>query len=381
MSDINILIVGGGTGGHITPGIALYEEFKERGIRVFMLAGRKDRKYSSFNDVEDRELLFYNAMTLSKNIFKLILFFVNFIFLLSKAIIILKRLRIETVIGMGGFVSAPALLAAVFLKIPIFLCEQNTVPGKVTSLFSKYAVKIFTTFGVSRDFIKEENVSRIMHVGNPIRKSILANVAEDKAKAFFNLSHCKRIILVIGGSQGALQVNELFLDILKIYSDDLKDVGIIWSTGTYSYDRVADALQEMNWAGSIFLSPFVDKVGHAYKACDIAISRSGAGVIMELAAAGLPSVLIPYPHAAADHQEKNAEVFDRAGASIKIAKDDIVPDKVGQKLIGLLNNSTQLARMSEKAKDISKINASRDIVEMVISENSKMKKNSISQGL
>ncbi len=372
MNDINVLIVGGGTGGHITPGIALYEEFKKKGIGVSMLAGKKDRKYSSFKDIDDRDLFFYRATTLSKNIIMFLFFIKNFIFSLLKAMIILKRLGINTVIGMGGFVSAPALLASVFFKIPVFLCEQNTIPGRVTSIFSKYAMKIFTTFDVTKENLKEENRDRVVHVGNPIRKNILENVTKEKAKGFFNLSHCERVILVIGGSQGALQVNELFLDILKMYPDDLKATGIIWSTGTYSYDRVGDALNEMNWKGSIYLSPFIDKVGLAYKASDVAISRSGAGVIMELAAAGLPSVLIPYPHAAADHQDKNADVFESAGAAVKIAGEDAVPEKAGERIIGILNSTTRLAGMSDKANNISKINASQDIVESVIKEYSSM---------
>ena len=366
MKDIRILIVGGGTGGHLIPGIALYEEFKAKGIGAAVLTGKKDIKSSALNEVEKKDIFSYGARTLSWNIFKLLFFIISFIVSFLKALFIIRNRKYDAVIGMGGYVSAPALLAGILLKVPVFLCEQNTIPGKVTSLFAGYAKKIFTTFDESADYFKDDKKASIFSAGNPIRKSVLPQTSRDEAKSFFNLKHCKKIILVIGGSQGALQINDLFLEIKKMYSDELKDVGVIWSTGSYSYKRFAKELQNVQWGGSIYLSPFIDKVGLAYRASDIAISRSGAGVIMELAAAGIPSILIPYPYAADNHQDANADVFHKSGASIKISGDDASPEIVGRKLIEMLNNSALLSRMTNKALAVSKINASRDIVDKVV---------------
>ena len=127
------------------------------------------------------------------------------------------------------------------------------------------------------------------------------------------------------------------------------NIGIIWSTGDFSYGRYEEAMRETADAGSIYLSPFIEKVGLAYRASDMAISRSGSGVMMELAAMGVPSMLIPFPYAAMNHQDKNADVFVESGAAIKITNEDAVPEKVGPVLHELLKNPTALRKMSARA--------------------------------
>jgi UDP-N-acetylglucosamine--N-acetylmuramyl-(pentapeptide) pyrophosphoryl-undecaprenol N-acetylglucosamine transferase len=368
MKEIKLLIAGGGTGGHLIPGIALYEAFQSRGIACAVLTGRNDLKSSALNDLKDGDVFSYGAKTLSWNIFKFLFFIISFVISFLKALFIIRNQKFSAVIGMGGYVSAPALVAGIILQVPIFLCEQNTVPGKVTLLFSGYAKNIFSTFEESAAYFKDDKKARIVCAGNPIRKNVMSPASREEAKSFFNLKHSKRVILIIGGSQGALQINELFMEIKKIYQDELKDVGVIWSTGSFSYKRFAKEIQESRWGGSIFMSPFIDKVGLAYRASDIAISRSGAGVIMELAAAGIPSILIPYPFAADNHQETNADVFHKAGAGVKFTGDDASPENIGKKMIEILNNGVLQARMSERALTIAKINASRDIADRVVME-------------
>lgn len=363
---INVLITGGGTGGHIIPGISLYEEFKHKGIAVSMLTGSGDRKYSILGKIAGGDLYYYSAPPFTKNIIKAPFFIIRFFIAVIKAAVIMRKLKIDAVIGMGGYVSAPALAASIFLNISMFLCEQNTVPGKVTTLFAGRAKKIFSTFAISAEYFKEEYRNKIIHAGNPIRKDVLAVIDRNNAKNHFYLKHCKKVVLVMGGSQGALQINELFLEIRKNYSEDMKGVGIIWSTGDYSYKKFKEAVERIGSDGSIYLSPFIDKMGAAYRASDLVISRSGAGGIMELAALGLPSILIPYPHAADDHQEINADVFEKAGASIKLSGENAMPEKAGTVLVELLNNPGRLKRMSEKALSLAKVDAAGDIVEEII---------------
>ncbi len=368
MVDTNVIIAGGGTGGHLIPGIALHENLIQKGIDAYLLIGKRDCENSLLEEINKDLILKYSASMFSLNILKLLQFVKNFILSFLSAIFLIKKYKINAVIGMGGYVSAPALLAGVFLKVPIYLCEQNTVPGKVTALFAKYSVNIFTTFDASKDYFKEEILSRIVLTGNPLRKGVINGVSKIEAKTFFNLKHCSKVVLVIGGSQGAKQINELILDIEKSFSRELKDIGIIWSTGKLSYQKISEEIRDVKWTSSIYLSPFIEKVGHAYIASDIAISRSGAGAMMELAAAGLPSILIPYPYAADNHQEKNAEVFHNAGAAVKIDREDINPEKVGKKLIDILNNPGLLTNMSDKALSAAKINASEGIVNKVLED-------------
>lgn len=366
MNRTCVLIVGGGTGGHISPGIALYEEFRNKGVRAYVLAGKKDARFSSLKDVAADDLLLYGALPLTGNIFKLPFFVLRFFGAVVAAIRILRRTGAAAVIGMGGYVSAPALIAARINGVPVFLCEQNTVPGKVTILFSKMAARIFTTFEVSAEYFKREVREKLLPAGNPIRKKVMTQMDRDSAKKLFNMKHCKRVILAIGGSQGALAINELMMGLITMFPDDFKDTGIIWSTGDYSYQRFKSAMQERSDIGSMYLSPFIDDVGPAYRASDIAISRAGSGVMVELAAMGVPSVLIPFPHAAMDHQEKNADVFANAGASVKIANEKAVPEVVGPMLGELLNNQTQLQKMSDRALAIARPAAAATIVQSIL---------------
>jgi UDP-N-acetylglucosamine--N-acetylmuramyl-(pentapeptide) pyrophosphoryl-undecaprenol N-acetylglucosamine transferase len=368
MDNLSVLITGGGTGGHIFPGISLYEEFKDKKIKASLLIGKKDVSFTPLSKISKKEIHVYNAPSFTKNIFIMPFFLINFLKAVFKAARLLKKLKIDSVIGMGGYVSAPALAAAGILKIPVFLCEQNSVPGKVTLLFASKAKKIFTSFTITKEYLKESLRYKVIHAGNPIRKVIFTKAGREEAKKYFHLGHCKKVILIIGGSQGALQINELFLEIKKMYSHELKDTGAIWITGDFSYKKIQEELGRLGTDGSTYLSSFVEEVGLAYKASNLAVSRSGAGGVLEFASVGLPSVLIPYPYAADNHQEKNADAFELAGASVKIRKDEAEPEKLGGIIIDLLSNQNQLSRMSVKAKSLAKINAAKDIVETIVRE-------------
>lgn len=362
MTSLRVLIVGGGTGGHISPGIALYEALKKKKADVVFLVSKNDLRFSYIKTLGD-DLLLYGAPPFTKNIFKLPFFVLRFLFAYLKSKRILKRRGINTVVGMGGYVSAPMLLAAKRRRIAISLCEQNSVPGRVTRLFSKYAENIFSTFESTRDNLKYNE--KYVYAGNPIRDNVFVQVSRDDAKEFFNLRHCSKVILAIGGSQGALKINQLVFGIKKVFPNEFKDVGIIWSTGDFSHAEYKKKVQEEIAEGSIFLSPFINDVGYAYRACDIAISRSGAGVMMELAAMGVPSILIPYPFAADDHQSKNADEFVAKGAALKISNEDATPERVGPVLIDLLESRLKLEKMSEYAFAAAKRNAGDDIAEKI----------------
>lgn len=361
-----VLISGGGTGGHIMPGIALYEEFKSRGYNPILLVGTDDVKFSSLDTVENLQT--YNAPIMWKNIFNLPAFTMQFIMALTWTMKFITKNNIDAVIGMGGYVSAPSLVAALLKKIPVYLCEQNVVPGMVTSFFAKRAKALFTTFEATATYFDVKMVPTIIHVGNPLRKQVLKQVEKDVALKRFNMMHCKKVILVIGGSQGALKINELMYDIITQFPESFTDTGIIWSTGTYSYEQFKHKLQNVTHSVSIFLAPYILDVENSYAACDIAISRSGAGVLMELAAWGIPSILIPYPYAAKDHQKKNALEFVKVGAAKLVENNEATAQNVAQLLFDLLDNETLVARMAAKAKSLAKIDAAHDIVTFIAKE-------------
>lgn len=366
MNIKKVLITGGGTGGHISPGIALYEEFKNCGIPVSFLAGIRDKRFSSLNDIDEDDIFFYNAPQLTKNPVKIILFLLKFFYAILKARNIIKKREITTVIGMGGYVSAPALFTARLKKVPVFLCEQNSVPGKVTKSFQNYARKIYGTFEIDKIFLERQDKLEI--VGNPIRKNIFKDITKAEAKKKFFLNHSKKVILVIGGSQGAVALNELIFKMKKNYPDKFKDIGIIWSTGDYSYEIYKNKIYNEIEAGSVYISKYIDDMGAAYKACDLAISRSGAGVMMELAAMGIPSVLIPFPFAADNHQEINADQFVKKGVSIKFNDSNLDITKISEQIFSLLESDRTLNIMKKKSIEASTVSASSKIVENILGE-------------
>ncbi len=366
VNDISVLIVAGGTGGHISPGLALYDAFRGAGVRTLFLSGKRDARFSSLDDVAPEDLHLYRAPSFSKSPVRLALFPASFGSAMMSVRKLIGKNNVRAVIGMGGYVSAPALMAARLMKVPLFLCEQNSVPGKVTKFFEKDARKIYGTFRGATHYLKSGE--KYLLAGNPIRKKVMVESFKEDARKVFHLGHSKQVILVIGGSQGAVRINDLIFGMKKDYPDDLKGVGIIWSTGDFSYQKYKDKVNNEIDAGSIYLSPFIDKVGLAYRAADIAVSRSGAGVMMELAAMGVPSIQIPYPHAADDHQDKNADEFVQAGAAVKISNDDAVPAKVMPVLLDLLNNPRALKRMSDKALGIAMVDAAETIVNDIMKE-------------
>ncbi len=362
----SLLITGGGTGGHLSPAIALFEECKSRGIDAYMLIGEKDRKFNYLREVDSDKLISYGAPSFSKNPFMIPFFIIRFFFSVFKAMRIMKRIGADDVVGMGGYVSAPALMAAKFTKRNIFLCEQNTVPGKVTVRFAKKAKYIFGTFDESRDYFKPEIRAKIITAGNPIRKKVLCDMDKNSAKKYFNLGHCSKIVLVIGGSQGALQLNDLIMNLKLNYQSDFSDVGIIWCTGSLSYEKYSKIVKENSKMGSVYISPFVEDVGIAYRAADIAISRSGSGVMMEFAAMELPSVLIPYPYAAADHQNKNADAFASVGAAVKVQSSVAKADTFAPMLFSLISSESRINQMKNACIKAAKLNAAADIIDNII---------------
>lgn len=361
-----VLIAGGGTGGHLSPGIALYEEFKSQGAIPLFLAGLPDLKFASLKDIDESDLMLYGAPTLTMNPLKIPGFSLSFLKAILTARSYIKDCEVDAVIGMGGYVSAPALIAALSKGIPIFLCEQNSVPGRVTRMFDKKARKIYSTFIEASAHLK--NSAAFVQAGNPIRKRVLAGITKGEARRIFNLGHAKTVILAIGGSQGAMRLNELVLGLKKKYSEEFGNVGIIWSTGDHSYAKYKDAVVNELDGGSIYISPFIERVGEAYAAADFAISRSGAGVMMELAAMGLPSMLIPYPHAAMNHQETNADSFANQGAAVKLADEEAVPEKAAKIILDIINNPRLLKNMSERAAALAKPDSAREIAADILKE-------------
>ncbi len=317
MTTARLIFAGGGTGGHLYPAIAIADRVKE------LLSGRMQVEIIFVGTTRGieyrvRETLGYplhliNIRGIARS-FTLANLAVPFLVIgaMIKANSLVKQFDPQVVVGTGGYVSWPVLRAANGLKIPTVLQEQNSFPGVTTRQLAPKASRIFLGFAKAAEYLKTNG--KIMVTGNPVRSSISTG---DKTEALkhFGLDQSKKTILVIGGSQGARSVNQSVLRAL--HSGSLPDgFQLLWQTGKRDYTEVSAAAGDKAQGHALF--PFENRMELVYAAADVAIARAGAITLAEIEACALPSVLIPFPYAAGDHQRKNAEEFVRQGFATMI---------------------------------------------------------------
>ncbi len=339
-----VVIAGGGTGGHIFPAIAIANALKKINPSVEILIiganGKMDMEKvpQAGYEIKGLTIAGFNRSSLIKNIglpFKLIKSFweVRNIF---------KVYQPTIVIGVGGYSTFPVLKYAQSKGIPTFIHESNSFAGKSNVLLGKNATKIFVaTDGMDQFFPK----SKLLITGNPVRSVIAdSSIKKEEAIAFFGLKQDKPTVLIVGGSLGAKSINEALVGSLeKIEKAGLQ---LIWQTGKTNADKYKQAA---NGNDSIWINEFITRMEMAYAAADIVISRSGAMAVTELCVVGKPSIFIPYPFAAEDHQTANAMALVEKKAAL-LVKDSEVNDKLVATLITL---STDEALKSELKTNIS----------------------------
>jgi UDP-N-acetylglucosamine--N-acetylmuramyl-(pentapeptide) pyrophosphoryl-undecaprenol N-acetylglucosamine transferase len=276
---------------------------------------------------------------------------------------LLLKIRPDLVFSKGGSGSFAVALAARFLRIPVFLHESDVVPGLSNQKASKWARKIFTSFPKTEYF----DTKKVILTGNPIRKEILEG-DKKMGSEMLGLSLSKPLFLIMGGSQGAEAINDFVLGILNTL---LKDFEVIHVTGNENVKEVSAEAQVIEEKGlAKYYHPFgfldEEKLKHAYKAADIIISRSGSGSIFEIAAVGKPSILVPLPTAAADHQSKNAYAYASTGAAIVLEQDNLKPNIFMDNIQLLFIHPERLEEMKQNALAFSKPLAARAIAREIL---------------
>lgn len=375
---MRIIVSGGGTAGHVTPTLAVIEALEEKvedlelmyigskegiesviipkvGICFESISTGKIRRYHSnlLLNILDPTTIFKNI----RDIFRLGLG----IFEASKK---LKRFSPEAIFLKGGYVSVPVGIAAKLLKIPFVLHESDIVPGLANKILSKYASKVCISF--PEEYLKEYfSKEKMVYTGNPIRNEVLKG---DRTRGLekFKLKEKVPVILVIGGSQGALKINKLIEGCLE---DFLHKYQLIHITGEYSYDwidfrakNLAKDLKE-NYRYFDFLS---SDLKDAYAVSDIIITRAGCNVLTEIAALKKPSILIPLTGSAQNHQFKNALLFSRDGAAYVMDEQATTSRELLRQVEYVLENKGELEMMSKKAGNFYKANSASEIAEEVL---------------
>jgi len=360
------IISGGGTGGHIFPALAIANQLKK--------------------EIPNAEILFIGAngkMEMSRvpeagyNIEGLDVFGIRrdmswsgiksnlklpFVLLktMRKAKQIMRSFKPDMVIGVGGYASGPALRAAQALKIPTVIQEQNSYPGKTNKWLSKKVAKICVAYdGLERFFSQE----KLVKTGNPVRAEIINFKPKvEEAYSFFKLNKNKKTILIIGGSQGARTINQAVFAHIEGFKK-LK-CQIIWQTGELFYTTYKGVLSEL-MSRNIKIVPFIKRMDLAYSVADYIVSRAGALAIAELAIVGLPTILIPLPTAAEDHQTANAKQLSDAGAAI-LLPDKEAKEKLYNTLLNLMNDFEKSENMKQKIKQFAQPEAINMIVKEII---------------
>jgi len=346
-----VLVAAGGTGGHISPGIALVRAFQKKKIPVFLLTLEKNRSHSDFTSALF-DIFFYEAPPFSKKPLSVLRFPFAFMKSFLYARSILKKLGITHLLAMGGYPCAPVLLAAKTKKIPYSLCEQNAVPGKVTTLFASGAESIFLTFPCSHPSILRASAPV---VGNPVRPEFLEKISGSEKKK----KSKKFQILVLGGSQGARQLNEMTEKSLDVFSN------AEWTLqcGKTNYGELLERLSNRT---NLTLLDYVTDIHRYYAMCDLLICRSGAGSLTEGALFGCPMILVPYPFASDNHQMENARVFEKAGAARIINRRDSDNSELIAVIRELMDHPEELERMSKASRSLAKPDAAEKIIEAIL---------------
>jgi UDP-N-acetylglucosamine--N-acetylmuramyl-(pentapeptide) pyrophosphoryl-undecaprenol N-acetylglucosamine transferase len=355
--SINILVSGGGTGGHIYPALAIADELKRRFPNAqFLFVGAKGRMEMEKVPQAGYEIKGLWITGIQRKLtLKNLLFPFKLISSLFKANAIINTFKPDIVIGTGGFASGPTLYVASRKGIPTLIQEQNSYPGITNKLLAKKANKICVAYdGLERFFPQE----KICKTGNPVRQDLLEIESKrNEAVAFFNLDKSKITLLVLGGSLGARAINELIGSNVNWLVE--QGVQIIWQTGKLYISEY----ERFSAKENVQTHTFLNKMDLAYSAADILISRAGAGSISELCMVGKPVIFIPSPNVTEDHQTKNAQAIVEKKAALMLRESELENFKsVFKKLI---NDKQQQKILSTNIKQQELPKATKQIVDEV----------------
>lgn len=359
MRKLKFILSGGGTGGHIYPAIAIANELKTRFPDAeFLFVGAQDKMEmqkvpQSGYAIEglwiaglQRKLTLQNAM-----------FPLKLVSSLLKSRQIIKKFKPDVVIGTGGFASGPLLQTANTLNIPTVIQEQNSYPGITNKLLSKKANAICVAYENLEQFFPK---NKIVFTGNPVRQDILdIDSKRSEALSYFNLDENKKTLLVIGGSLGARRINQLIAKEIDFLRNN--NLQIIWQCGNlYMSDY-----KHFSEVENVQVVSFIDRMDLIYAAADFVISRAGASSVSELCLVGKPTIFIPSPNVAEDHQTKNAKaIVDKNGALL--IKESELDEKFESVFNKLIHDENLQKSLSENMKQLGKPNATKDIVEQIV---------------
>lgn len=363
-----VIISGGGTGGHIYPAITIARAIADIEPTEFLYVGSKIGLENTLIPNEgipfvtidvrglERKISFRNLVTLGKTAGSLL-----------RAEQIIHKFKPDVVIGTGGFVCGPVLLAASLSGIPTLVQEQNVIPGVTNTILSRFVKCVALGYEEAAERFKRKDI--LVYTGNPVRKDILTGT-RDHGRALLGLDPDKFTLLVAGGSRGARSINNAMIEVHRYFRNS-RDIQILHVTGDHEYDRVVGQLEGIDGKGRYgegsHIIPYLHHMPEALAAADLAVYRAGAVGLAELTVRGLPAILIPYPYAAEDHQRYNAQALVMCGAAKMILDKMLTGRELLEEIVHLKNDPEALKRMARASKSKGRPQAAHDIAELALS--------------
>ena len=376
---MRVLIAAGGTGGHIYPGITIAQTLRERRPDVDILFVGTARGLEA--DIVPRAGFAFTAIPAYYLRRRLSLDVLRTGWTAVRGVVearrVVRRFRPHVAVGTGGYVSGPAMAAALLAGVPVVLQEQNAYPGLTNRLLGRWAARVALGHPAAAAHFGRRDW--VVVTGNPIRRDVVTR-AREAGRAAFRLEPDRPTLLVFGGSQGTRSINRALLEAAPRLVEEL-GIQIVHQTGQAGFAQVVEEavrrwegqggrprperLPDRVVLGRWQLLPFIHDMPSAYAAADLVVSRAGALTLAELTARGLPAILVPYPFAAEGHQDANARALAEAGAAVVIRDQDLNGETLAREVTALLTDSARLERMAAASRRLGRPDAAERIADLI----------------
>ena len=360
---MRVLITGGGTGGHINPALAIAQKIKsENPSDEILYVGTKTGMESELVPKEGFKFKHVTAKYLQR---KISLENIKTVFASIKGVMeaskIIKEFKPDIVMGTGGYVCGPVVLAAALKKIPTIIHEQNVFPGITNKMLSKFVDIIAISFSEAEKYFPDNVKHKLLLVGNPVRKDIL-NADRKISRRDYKLTNNDVFIYSFGGSGGQVSLNSAIIDVIKRYNgkDDIK---ILHATGKRLYEDFNKLIENLELNDNIEIRDYMFDAPNALSAADIVIGSAGAITIAEITAIGVPAILIPKTYTAENHQEYNARALENKGAAKVILEKDLSGEKLISEIEAIIANKVVLKTMALNSKRLGNVDVEDKIYE------------------
>jgi len=351
---LKVIIAGGGTGGHLFPGVAIAEEFLKRGATsvLFVITGKKLEK-----DILGERGFNYRTIRIAgfkgKGLQKALGALCQLPGSMWESYRIIREFHPQLVIGVGGYASGPVVLAAHLMGIKTAVAEQNALPGLANRILGKFVDKVFLTYRESRKWFPVR--AKVIVTGNPVRADFISGQGSKKDK------DGRFTILTFGGSQGARSINRALLRAVMQLRNEIPNLRIIHQTGQDDLNYVTDAYRTYGIEAEVL--PFIRDMAAAYRDADLVVCRAGATSIAEVTVMGKAAILVPFPFAVDDHQKKNALELVKAGAAMMVEERELTSTDLAETIKKLYYEREVLRDMEMKAARLGNVRAAADIVD------------------